>query len=55
MNKSRLTHTDLEVERKYEGNAVMRTGPYLSKLSFNDFKLDLLMDCPGDIVPFKWL
>lgn len=41
-------------ERKYEGSTVIRTGMYLSKLSFNGFKLDPLMDCPGNVISFKW-
>lgn len=28
---------------------------YLNKLSLNGIELELLVDCPGDIIPFKWL
>lgn len=35
--------------------SVIRTGMYLSKLGFNGIKLHLLMDCPGNIISFKWL
>lgn len=40
-------------ERKYEGSSY-QTGTYLSKLSFNGFKLDPLVDCPGNVISFKW-
>lgn len=45
-----LTHSGLG-----KGSTVIRTGMYLSKLSFNGIKLDLLMDCPGHVISFKWL
>lgn len=54
MNNSWLAHSGLEEERKYEGSTVIRTRMYLSKLSFNGIKL-VLLDCPGDIISFKWL
>lgn len=55
MNISWLAHSSLGKGRKYEGSTVIRTGMYLSKLSFNAIKLDLLMDCPGHVISLKWL
>ena len=50
-----LDCSNLEKERQYEGSIVIRTGMYLNKLSFNGLKLDLLVDCPGNVIPFKRL
>lgn len=59
MNKSWLTHTDLEGEKKsYKGedsDEHFKGGVYLSKLIFNEVKLELLVDCPGDVVPLERL
>lgn len=60
LNKSWLTHTDLEEDRKRiiwgeHSDEHLAGGEYLCKLSFNDVKLDLLVDCPGHVVPFKRL
>lgn len=63
LNKSLLTYTDLEKDSERKKNyrkeddtdEHFKGGVYLSKLCFNDVKLDLLVDCPGDVVPFERL
>ncbi len=41
--------------KKIWSKPVFKTDKHLSKLILNGFKLDLLVDCPGNIIPFKWL